>query len=114
MQADFSRAAGDHGRGPWSRGRARGHRPHYDKILLDVDDDAGDRFFDRETVGIDGQLGRVRRLVRRGDAGELRAPAAAGLLVEALGVALFAGAEIGMDVDLVEGVLGGGTRALAV
>src|SRR6185295_20371659 len=99
---------------PRSRRRARRQLPRYDKILLDVADDAGDRFFDRQPVGIDGQLGGVRRLIGRGDAGELRDLAAARLLVEALGVAPLAGVEIGMDVDLVKRVLGSGARAPAV
>src|SRR5882672_11166792 len=89
MQADSSHAREPWSR-RWSRRRARRDRPHYDKILLDVDDDAGDRLFDRQPVGIDGQLGGLRRLVGCGDAGELRDLPAARLLVEALGVALLA------------------------
>src|SRR5271169_2843224 len=41
-------------------------------------------------VGMDNQLGPVRRLVGRGNAGEVGNLAGAGLLVEALRIALFA------------------------
>ena len=37
--------------------RDRRRLPRYDKILLDVDDDPGDRLFDRQTVCVDGELG---------------------------------------------------------
>ncbi len=54
---------------------------------------------------IDRQLRAGRRLVGRGDAGELLDLAGASLLVQALGVAPLAGLEVGLDVDFVEPTL---------
>ena len=62
----------------------------------------------------DHQIGLVRRLVGAADPGELRDLARARALVETLRVARLAGVERGLDVDLVERVLGRGARPLAV
>lgn len=85
-----------------------------DKLLgLKPGDDVGDAFLDRLLGRLDGDLGVFGGLVGRADAGEFLDLSRAGLLVEALGVALFGHLDGHLDVDLDEGDrLVGRTRAL--
>ena len=84
------------------------------KAALDVADQHGETVLDRQLVGGDDQIGLLGRLVGARDAGELGNLAGPGPSVEALGIADLAGLERGLDVDLVEGVLGGRPCPLAV
>ena len=71
-------------------------------MLLEVGEDLLRRLLGRLVLGLDHQLGVLRRLVGVGDAGELLDLAGAGLRVEALDVALLADLDRGLDVGLDE------------
>lgn len=72
-------------------------------LLLQVLDDLRDALLDAVLVGLDDDLGVLRGLVGGGDAGEVLDLAGAGLLVEALRVALLGDLDGDIDVDLDEG-----------
>ena len=75
------------------------------EIALHVVDDGAHAFLDGKRRGVDHELGGLGLLIGRGDAGELLDLAGPRLLVETLGVAGFAGRDIGLHIDLMEGVL---------
>src|SRR3954452_7439116 len=84
------------------------------EALVDVADQERQAVLERQLVGRDRELRELGRLVGAADAGELRDLARPGTPVEALRVARLAGLERGLDVDLVEVLLGRRPGPLAV
>src|SRR6185437_2902161 len=72
------------------------------EIEPDVVDDGFDRGVDRELGGVDDEVGLLRWLVRRRDAGEFADLAGARQLVQTLRVAALANRQRSLDIDLAE------------
>src|SRR6266404_5652811 len=85
-----------------ARVRRRRRAQLHDAALLEVREDLARARVDALAAGVDLELGRERRLVRGGDAGELLDLAGARLLVEAFHVALLADLDRALDVHLDE------------
>lgn len=75
----------------------------YQSLLLQISRDDYHRLLRAELVASDPDLGVLGLLVRRTNAGEVLDLTGAGLLIEALGVALFRDFDGDLDVDLDEG-----------
>ena len=75
-------------------------------MLLEQRDHALGTFVDRLAIGVNLEVRRRGRLVRIGDAGEVRDLAGECLLVQAFDVAFGDGLERRVDEDLEEGVTG--------